>query len=163
MRRSYRTGAAAAATVTLLTGAGIALASLEAGPPVQVAAASSVSIPAEAAREDVVSLEDLDAELADLRGEAKDLKARIAARTKAVAEARAARKAEEARAARAAEAAEERAASDDDTGSGTTGAGSQSATRAPDVDATTGASGSGEEHESGDDDDKGSERGGDDD
>jgi len=124
MRRPYRTGAAAAATATLLTGAGIALASLrEATPPAEVATISSVSTPAEP------DLETLDAELAQLRSEAKDLKAEIAARRKA---------------------AKERAASDD-TESGATGASPQTTAGAPDVHATTGASGSGEDQESDED------------
>jgi len=119
MRRTYRTGAAVAATATLLTGAGFAFASLrDAGAhiPAKVATVSESSPAA--------GDEDLDASLAELSDEAADLKAQIAA-------------------------ARSEAANRDEPEPTAT---SRATTKAPATDATTGASGAGEDEERDDDD-----------
>ena len=128
MRRTYRTGAAVAATTTLLTGAGFAFASLRdatAQPPAKVATVyDTPPAPSEP---------DVDASLAELRDEAADLKAEIAAREKA----------------RKAAAARSEGADRDDPEPAAT---SRAATDAPATDATTGASGAGGDEEGEDDD-----------
>lgn len=133
MKRSYRTGAAAVATAAMLTGAGVALASLRDTPaPAKVSTVTPEGAPTSSDQED------LDASVSDLRSEAKELKADIAAREKAAA-------------------ADAGQRSDDDEADAT-GKVSHATPAAPATDATTGASGAGgtndeyEEHEDSDDD-----------
>jgi len=122
MRRMYRTGAAVAAMTSLLTGAGFTFASQRettVHTPAEVATVSETSPAA--------SDEDLDASLAELRDEAAALKAEIAQE-----------KARKTTAARA-----EGANRDDPEAAAT----SRAATKAPATDATTGASGVGEDED----------------
>lgn len=145
MKRSHRTAAAAAATATLLTGAGIAIASLRGDPPPQGEVGSYTNVP------DGSAEDDLDASLAELEAEAKDLKSEIAKRERAAKAARRAAQqaAEQAAREAAREAAEEAAAgADDENASGVQ-------TTLPATDTTTGASGGGEDEDDEDDEEDG--------